>query len=100
MTGTCRRKIHWGKMFALLAAVPVAWLGWTILQNHCDPQGEPFSLNEGISIWPSEIVSAFAVILSIVFLLKAHLDLLKSKKKLHDDCSLHDAATSDEVKEA
>jgi hypothetical protein len=94
-----RRKIHWGRVvLAIFVLAVFAALGWCILENHCSPTGEPFSWNEGISIWPSEIVCAFAAMLSALFFVKARLDLLANKQELRDKFSLRPAFERGDVK--
>lgn len=42
-----------------------------IADDNSNPAGQPFSFYDGISVWPSEIVRIFAILLSIGFLVKA-----------------------------
>jgi hypothetical protein len=44
-----------------------------VLQNH--DQGEPFYWLEGVSLWPTEILRGVAILLALVFLVKAWRDL-------------------------
>ena len=48
----------------------------TLLANH--DEGEPFSLTSGVSVWPSELLRLFVVVLCLAFLGKGLRDLTKN----------------------
>ena len=57
-----------------------------IVRDHFfNREGEPFSLWEGISIWPTEIIRLCAAGLSAYFILKTRHELRKSKDKFAQD---------------
>ncbi len=63
------------------AAIPITAV--VILEN-ISPQGEPFSLTEGVSIWPCEIVRFCAFLLLVLFILKARVNLRISEAGLSE----------------
>lgn len=60
----------------------------TLLANH--DEGEPFSLTSGVSIWPSEAIRLFVIILSIVFLAKGLRDLSKNGDQITQEFRFED----------
>ena len=71
---TLRRR--WTCLFWILAALVVAlgyWLGCDIWQDTFhNPEGEPFSLTTGTSVWPAEILRFVAFTLAIGFSLYSY----------------------------
>ncbi|HTL63199.1 MAG TPA: hypothetical protein VL261_16270 [Nitrospira sp.] len=63
-----------------------------LLANH--DEGEPFSLTDGASVWPSEIIRLFVVVLSLVFLAKGSRDLSKNGEQITDDFLFQDESPS------
>jgi hypothetical protein len=101
ISGESRRKVRPRRLVLAIAALAgLAALAWCILDNHCNPGGEPFSLNEGISIWPTEIVCAFVVVLSVIFLVRAQDELFENKKTLKNRYSLSEPFEEDDAKQA
>ncbi len=83
----------------LLAAIGVAILGGVLafvaaggagalLANH--DGGEPFSLTAGVSIWPSELLRLFVVVLCLVFLGKGLRDLSKNGDQISREFRFED----------
>jgi hypothetical protein len=63
-----------------------------LLANH--DEGEPFSLTDGISVWPSEIIRLFVIVLCLVFLAKGARDLTKNGEQITDDFLFQDESAS------
>ena len=63
-----------------------------LLTNH--DEGEPFSLTDGVSIWPGEIIRLFVVVLCIVFLAKGSRDVTKNGEQITDDFLFQDESAS------
>ncbi len=59
-----------------------------LLADH--DKGEPFSLTWGVSIWPSEALRLFVIILSIVFLGKGLRDLSKNGEQITHEFRFED----------
>jgi len=59
-----------------------------LLANH--DEGEPFSLTAGVSVWPSELMRLFVIVLSLVFLAKGARDLTKNGVLITDDFLFQD----------
>jgi hypothetical protein len=66
-----------------------------LLTNH--DEGEPFSLTDGVSIWPGEIIRLFVVVLCVVFLAKGSRDLTKNGEQITDDFLFQDESASQPV---
>ncbi len=58
---------HWRVKAAMMLLVMVG-VGWYIGFQHFSEDGEPFELFEGISIWPTQLLQLFSVVLSVCFL--------------------------------
>jgi hypothetical protein len=56
------------RILVAVALVTAALAGW-LIASLPSPLGEPFSWFEGVSIWPSEILRLFTVVLSVALLL-------------------------------
>jgi hypothetical protein len=63
-----------------------------LLANH--DAGEPFSLTDGVSVWPSEVIRFFVIVLCIVFLAKGSRDLTKNGEQITDDFLFQDESAS------
>ncbi|HVC96905.1 MAG TPA: hypothetical protein VND64_24715 [Pirellulales bacterium] len=74
------RKVLWPCLFALLV---VAILFGIAARDHGQPDGEPFELFEGISLWPPTIIRAVAFVLALGLIYKGWVDLEKSAHR-HD----------------
>ncbi len=59
-----------------------------LLANH--DEGEPFSLTAGVSVWPSEFLRLFVVMLSLVLLGKGLRDLAKNSDAISEDFLFQD----------
>ncbi len=70
------------------AIVLTAGYAGLILYDHSRPQGEPFSLFDGVSIWPTEVIRLGTILLSIGFLVRARYRLLENKAGLVKDFGL------------
>ncbi|HKE62619.1 MAG TPA: hypothetical protein VKB33_09115, partial [Nitrospira sp.] len=68
--------------FVLLGGAPA------LLAGH--DEGEPFSWTAGISIWPSELIRLFVVVLCLVLLGKGARDLTKNGDLITDDFLFQD----------
>lgn len=84
-------------MLALVGAAGfvlfIAWGGATMLLANHD-EGEPFSLTAGVSVWPSELLRLFVVILSIVFLGKGLRDLTTNGEAIGEDFKFQEESAS------
>jgi hypothetical protein len=58
-------------VFAVVLAFLIGY-ALVIVCNHCCDQGEPFSLLDGISIWPTELIRLAAAVLGTLFLFRSH----------------------------
>jgi hypothetical protein len=80
-------------MFAILAIVSIVVV-WAIcrLGELGDPDGEPYSWNEGISIWPTETLRLLVFLLSIFYILKSSRALHRNEVQiqLHFFCCVQD----------
>ena len=80
---------------ALITVVVLVFL-CLLYVSHISLDGEPFSIVEGVSAWPCEILRLLAVILSIVFIAKARHDLALSEVRISEHYFLrreHDRST-------
>ncbi len=68
--------------FVLLGGAPA------LLAGH--DEGEPFSWTAGVSVWPSELIRLFVVVLCLVFLGKGARDLTKNGDLITDDFLFQD----------
>jgi len=68
--------------FVLLGGAPA------LLAGH--DEGEPFSWTEGVSVWPSELIRLFVVVLCLVLLAKGTRDLTKNGDLITDDFLFQD----------
>jgi hypothetical protein len=59
-----------------------------LLSGH--DEGEPFSWTAGVSVWPSELIRLFVVVLCLVFLAKGLRDLTKNGDLITDDFLFQD----------
>jgi len=74
--------------FRLVFWVPIAAVGflcYSMVVDHCDRAGEPFSLSDGISVWPTELIRFLAAWLTLFFTFKAYLELQDSQTKLEKE---------------
>ncbi len=61
-----------------------------VLANH--DEGEPFSWTAGVSVWPSETIRLFVVVLCLVLLVKGSPDLTKNAETISRDFRLQRSA--------
>jgi hypothetical protein len=67
-----------------LAVVTLFFAGW-FLTLVGSPNQEPFSLHEGVSIWPTEILRLVSAFVSFIFLAQATVSLRKNNVKIAED---------------
>ncbi|MHC4645312.1 MAG: hypothetical protein ACYTBJ_07410 [Planctomycetota bacterium] len=75
-------------ILGLLAAgsvLSVAVFIRTVYKNHFWPEGEPFSFEKGVSIWPGEALRLVAGILSLFFIIKSLYDLNVNQEDIKDE---------------
>ena len=60
-----------------------------LLANH--DAGEPYSWTAGVSIWPSELLRLFVVVLSALLFVKGARDLVKNQKHISEEFHFEDA---------
>ncbi len=60
-----------------------------LLANH--DAGEPYSWTAGVSIWPSELLRLFVIVLSALLFVKGARDLRKSQKQISEEFHLEEA---------
>ena len=75
----------WG-MFVILGICSVV-LVWAI-SCHDASEGEPYSWNAGISIWPTETLRLFAALLAVFYLWTISRALYRSERKVESDFAL------------
>lgn len=68
-----------------LAVTVVLALGMALLLNHAPQMREPFSLFQGVSIWPSQFLRLLAVVLAVCLFLKGRRLSHDSIAKIEDD---------------
>jgi hypothetical protein len=66
----------------LLALAAASFLMWAIWRDHAAVDGEPFSLTEGISVWPSVLIRLLVVVLGAMFLVNSLLRLQANQDDL------------------
>ena len=74
--------------FRLLIWLPILMVGilcFFVAWDNGNPRGEPFSLSEGISVWPTELLRFLAACLTLVFVFKANADLKENQGELHQE---------------
>jgi hypothetical protein len=80
----------------LASIVLIAVLGYTwILISNEGRMGEPFSLTEGISIWPTQILRGVAAAMAIYFLARCWREIKKSNRRIRDEFGLDPEALPD-----
>lgn len=82
-----------------VVGVLLIYTGWLLYLSH-SPGEEPFSLNEGISIWPTEILRLFAAFLSFYFLLYSSARLKENSRNIAEDFGLTSAVGEKKADEA
>jgi hypothetical protein len=75
-------------LFAAFSAFVALGGATALLANH--DQGEPFSLTAGVSVWPSEVIRLFVIVLCVVLLAKGSRDLSKNGDLITDDFLFQD----------
>jgi hypothetical protein len=75
-------------LWTLLAAFVAAVLLECIYLSHTSPDGEPFELFEGVSVWPTELMRLGACFLTVGYLLNAVRDLRERNRKICEDFAL------------
>ena len=75
-------------VFLTMAALVLAFISFSILVIH-SPGEEPFSLYEGVSIWPTEILRLVALVLSITFLQYSSVRLRNNSRDIANQFILH-----------
>ncbi len=85
-SGVLRRpRLLGGAAFGLVAVFAVFVLAGgadALLANH--DEGEPFSWTAGVSIWPSELLRALVVVLSVLLFIKGARDLTNNGEHISD----------------
>jgi hypothetical protein len=67
----------------VLIVAAVISLAHLLLDQYDPRRNEPVTLSDGISIWPTEAIRAFAIVLGALLLVKAYLDLRANEEALH-----------------
>jgi hypothetical protein len=75
------------RSIALLAGTIALVAAYVIIQDHYNPEGEPFSLTAGTSAWPGILVFVLAIILGLDFNKRARRML-----RVHDEAIAEDFA--------
>jgi hypothetical protein len=71
----------------LVIGLLIAWFHWQIL---LDPAEEPFSLTEGVSVWPTEIIRLLALVLSWIFFVRCRNWLINNETQIALEFSMGD----------
>jgi hypothetical protein len=66
-------------LLAALVGIPIAFM---LLAFFGGPEGEPFTLIEGVSIWPTEIVRTWNFVLCVLLAVRLHAALRASNAKI------------------
>jgi len=75
----CRLELGWRHWLAMLIALAALGSGWLIRHEHySNPDGEPFALYEGISVWPTNCLRLFLVGFCSYSVLRSKGDMYKS----------------------
>lgn len=83
--------VHWMKVLTWIgASAAVFALIGGIWASHLDARGEPFSLIDGISIWPGTLLRMAAACLSLWLLGQARISLRSSKRRLADEFGMQE----------
>lgn len=88
----------YGRRKCILSAVVLFVLVFLVVLIWCDTvrtNGEPFSLTDGISTWPTNIVRLVVVFLGIVAFVQLEKRFEKAKKEIDDDRSARDQPAGD-----
>jgi hypothetical protein len=75
-------------LFRLVIWLPMLAVGalcYVIVWDNGHQAGEPFSLTEGISSWPTELLRFLAACLTLFFAFKAHAELRKNRQDLEKE---------------
>jgi hypothetical protein len=72
------RMLRWVLLGAFAIALITTWETWR-------PNGEPFALFSGISIWPTTLLRLLALLLSIQFIAVAKADLERNRKEIAEE---------------
>lgn len=77
---------HWPLCIAILVGLPLTvGLCLLIRRDHLDPEGEPFAMFEGISIWPTELLRLFSLLLSLYYVLVVCRRLADSNRDINKE---------------
>ncbi|MCX7067501.1 MAG: hypothetical protein NTW85_07405 [Methylococcales bacterium] len=85
-----QKNLQWWLIgFLLLWTLVITWLSYqslSIIESEIGlgEDGEPFFLNAGISLWPSELIRLFAGILSCLFIVDAIIAVLHNNQNLKE----------------
>jgi hypothetical protein len=75
----------WRGGLFVLSAIVVSLLVAAILYSHYHPHHEPFSMVDGLSLWPTIVFRVFAIGLCVYYLCKTLEDLAKQDWELRKD---------------
>ncbi len=84
------RRLFAYRRWVVLITLVVLCSAAVIAYDHSRPGGEPFSLFEGISIWPAEVLRLAAAVLGLVLLLHSRLVLHRVRDHLEREFMLDD----------
>jgi hypothetical protein len=94
VTAAIQKNLQWWLIgFLLLWTLVIIWLSYQSLsiiesEIRLGEDGEPFFLNAGISLWPTELIRLFAGILSYLFIVDAIIAVLQNNQNLKEDFNL------------
>jgi len=77
------RPLKFGRLVVTAASgITVLVACYLVYACHASYEEEPFSLFEGISVWPSELIRLVAAVVAISFICKAWKDIRKNKESI------------------
>src|SRR5439155_5429152 len=76
-----RHKVRrWTTWACIISLLTLLFLGGVVFFDHFRMEGQPFSLTQGISVWPTELIRVVAAGLAAVLFFRSRSDLLQTKQ--------------------
>src|SRR5262249_18873094 len=79
---------QWTRWAGTISSLVLLLLVGIVLFDHFRMDGQPFSLTQGISIWPTELIRVAATGLAVIFFFFSRSTLLRSKREWIRDYGL------------
>lgn len=84
-----RRMSFWTSVILLMGMVFIMGIMWVAWVQRGQPDAEPIKFNEGVSIWPTEILRLVAGVLSFLFVVRSWFLYKRHRLKLRDKYFAH-----------